>query len=283
MKGAYETSGKIFEQVSKKFQPGLYEQLKAINPGELVVVQGQYDHIETLLDTLKVAYELIAPEAMATHNGGRVLFVNCKDYRAGVPVKALQGFVRDGGRLVTTDWALGLVAKTFPQRLHKTAQTVDDVVEVQCADDIGARFLGLNYAQCHPKWWLETSSHIYRADASVQPLIVSEEMRAKYGQPFVAVGFNEGEGEVFHFISHLELQRTHLRTKEDEAGLGVFLKKMQVEPTSEMEEATVAELEAAYSTLNTLAYLSLPNPILTAPMKSVIAGKAEGLKSQRLL
>ena len=51
---AYQTTGKIFEQVSMRTQPALYEQLKSIEPGEIAVVQGTYDHIEKLMDTLKI-------------------------------------------------------------------------------------------------------------------------------------------------------------------------------------------------------------------------------------
>jgi len=218
-----------------------------------------------------VPFELIQPEAVNTHNGGRVMFVNCRAYDAGAPVKGVRQFVEEGGRLVTTDWALGLVAKAFPKRVNKVKETVDDVVEIQCTTDIARRFVGMNYAQCHPQWWLETSSHVFDIGQGVIPLITSSEMEQKYGKPYVAVGFPEGQGEVFHFISHLELQRTRLKTKEHKGDLAAFLEKMKVEKTDEMEEATVAELEAAFSTLNTLANLCVPVPILNTEMKSISA------------
>ena len=268
---AYASSGKIFEQVSMRQAPEMYAQLRAVEPGEIVVVQGTYDHIEKLLDTIKVPFELIQPEAVNTHNGGRVMFVNCRAYDAGAPVKGVRQFVEEGGRLVTTDWALGLVAKAFPKRVNKVKETVDDVVEIQCTTDIARRFVGMNYAQCHPQWWLEGSSHVFDIGQGVIPLITSSEMEQKYGKPYVAVGFPEGQGEVFHFISHLELQRTRLKTKEHKGDLAAFLEKMKVEKTDEMEEATVAELEAAFSTLNTLANLCVPVPILNTEMKSISA------------
>ncbi|MBI4141185.1 hypothetical protein HY485_05090 [Candidatus Woesearchaeota archaeon] len=276
MKKAYETSGKIFEQVSQKYAPGLHEQLKSIEPREIVVVQGTYDHIETLLDTLKVPYELITPAEIEKHNGGRVLFVNCAQYESGVPAKALKEFVNDGGRLVTTDWALSVITKTFPGRLHKTKTTSDDVVEVQAHTDLARRLVGLNYAQCHPKWWLENSSHVYSIDNGVTPIITSDEMKEKYGSPNIAVGFSEGKGEAIHFISHLELQRTHLRTNSDTEGLEAFVKKMKVSKTADMDDANVAELEAAFSTLNTLAYLCIRTPVLPQEMKSITSAVNKG-------
>lgn len=280
---AYKTSGKIFEQVTKRTSPALAEQLARIEAGEIVVVHGVHDHVETLLDTIKIPYHMISPGEVDTYNGGRVLFVNCRGYNeSGVPVEAVQEFVSGGGRLVTTDWALAFAAKCFPNRLFRTATTGDDVVEIQAPTDLARRFLGLNYAQCHPKWWLEGSSHVYKIGQGVTELITSAEMKAKYGQPYIAVGFPEGAGEVFHFISHLELQRTHLRTKADAGTLDEFLAKMQVGRSDEMEDASIAELEAAYSTLNTVAQLCSRLPLLGGSGNSQLFSPSTGAKSTRL-
>ena len=271
MDNAYKTSGKIFQQVSMLYQPGLLNQLKTIQPGEILVVQGTYDHIEKLLDTIKVPYEMITPEEMGKHNGGRVMFVNCRGYESvsKTTKSGIEEFVKEGGRLITTDWSVGLVQKVFPGKLKHTKSTSDDVIEIQCNTDIARRFIGMNYAQCSPQWWLEGSSYIYSIGEGVTPLITSEEMKNKYGEPYVAVGFVEGRGEVIHFISHLELQRTRLRNKSDEGSLDDFLKKMKISKTADMDDAKVAELEAAYSTLNTVAYLCLKAPVIGGSMKSV--------------
>lgn len=291
MKSAYVTSGKVFEQVSRLHNPGLLDQIRDGNPKDIVVVQGTYDHVERLLDTIKVPYTQIDSNQIASYNGGRVMLVNCCSRYGAVESSAskklkdsVSAFVNGGGRLVTTDWAIGLVEKTFPGKVEKKAKTTDDVVEVQAHTDIARRFLGLNYAQCHPKWWLEGSSDIYTIGQGVVPIITSDEMKEKYGQPYVAVGFAEGKGEVFHFISHMELQRTKLATKEDKGSLDDFLKKMKVSKTADMEDAKVAELEAAFSSLNTLAHLCSPVPIVNSNMKSTYVGSSVGAaKSKKLV
>ncbi len=283
---AYSTSGKIFEQVSKKVNPALFEGLKAIEPGEIVVVRGAHDHIELLLDVLKVPYSFIDSSELPTHNGGRVLLVNCQSYSSVPGKENVADFVRDGGRLVTTDWALSFVTKVFPKKLELITKTDNDVVEIQCNNDIARRLVGLNYAQCHPKWWLEGSSDIFDIKEGVTPIITSREMEEKYGKPYVAVGFKEGKGEVIHFISHLELQRTHLKTKEDEKGLDEFLKNMKATKTSDMDDLKVAELESAYSTLNTLAYLCLRTPVLETSLNSIMTTSPSvksGSKSKKLV
>ena len=281
---AYGTTGKIFEQVSVRNSPGLVQQLKALEPGEIVVVSGTYDHVETLLDTIKIPYTMITPSEIKTNNGGRVLLVNCATYTSA-PNATIEAFVNEGGRLVTTDWAIGLVSKVFPKKLTQVGKTTDDVVEIQCGTDIARRLIGLNYAQCHPKWWLEGSSDVYDLGQGVTPIITSEELQEKYGKPYIAAGFTHGKGEVIHFISHLELQRTRLSTKQDKEGLDAFLKKMQASKTADMEDATVAELEAAYSTLNTVAYLCAKTPLLDTGMKSVmpLSKTVAAEKSKRLV
>ena len=288
LKKAYETSGKIFEQVSKIYQPGILEKIRAIELGEIVVVQGVHDHIEKLLDTIKIPYEMINNEDIVSHNGGRVMFVNCMPYDSSISKSkkdAVYQFVSEGGRLVTTDWALGLVSKVFPDKYRKIGETSDDVVEIQSPTSLARKFIGLNYAQCHPKWWLEGSSHLYDIKDGVTPIITSNEMKDKYGTQYIASGFIEGKGEAIHFISHLELQRTRLKDKGDSKGLDTFLEKMKISKTDDMDDAKVAELEAAYSTLNTLAYLCLPTSLLSGDMKSVmtLAEAYSGKKSKTLI
>ncbi|MDO8685417.1 MAG: hypothetical protein Q7J78_01960, partial [Clostridiales bacterium] len=124
MKGAYATSGQIFKQVTMRTQPNLMGQLEGIEKGELVVVRGQHDHVEKLLDTLHLPYTMIEPDQIPSHQGGRVMIVNCARY-APAPKKeeALRMFVEEGGRLVTTDWAVELVSRAFPGTLKKTQST----------------------------------------------------------------------------------------------------------------------------------------------------------------
>ena len=186
MKSAYDTSGKVFEQVSRLHNPGLLERIREGNPKDIVVVKGTYDHVENLLDTIKIPYTKIDPSQIASYNGGRVMLVNCRSYgnvgndfadesqsMSKKLKESVKGFVAEGGRLVTTDWALGLVQKTFPGKVKYKSSTNDDVVEVQAHTDVGRRFLGLNYAQCHPKWWLEGSSYLFDVGQGVVPILTS--------------------------------------------------------------------------------------------------------------
>jgi hypothetical protein len=281
MEEAYKTSMIIFDQVSKRITPTLYEQLRSIEKGEIVVIPGAHDHIEKVLDTMQVPYEMKSADEIENLNGQRVVFANCTTYHHQKHGKMAREYVNGGGRLITTDWALSLMTMAFPGMLRKTAHTEDVVVEIQCPTDIARNWIGMNYAQCSPQWWLESSSYVYsiKKDAGIIPIITSEEMKQKYGQPYVTVGFKHGEGEAFHFISHLELQRT----KGNASGtLDDFLEKVGAEKTDDMDDDTLANLEAAYSALSTLANLCIPTPILDTSGKSIMFAKSVGAKSKPL-
>ena len=52
--------------------------------------------------------------------------------------------------------------------------------------DLAQTFIGLNYAQAHPQWWLEGSSHLYdiKDKEGVVPLITSDELKENHGTEF---------------------------------------------------------------------------------------------------
>ena len=284
--GAYQTSGEIWEQASKLYKPSMLEEIRGIETGEIVVVAGVHDHVERLLDTLKIPYDTIASDNIPTHNGGRVFFANCKRYSTSNKMQeATRELVSSGGRLVTTDWALDLVSQSFPGKYTKTGSSPDAVVEIDCITPISRELIGMNSAQCRPQWWLEASSDIYSIGKGVTPIITSREMESRFGQAYVMSGFQHGEGEAIHFISHLELQRTRQKGKSAQGSLDDFLAKMQIERTDDMDDMGIAELEAAYSTLNTVAYLCLRGPVLERSSNSVMATTHVGsvAKSTRLV
>ena len=58
---------------------------------------------------------------------------------------------------------------------------------------------------------------------------------------------------------------------------------MKATKTADMDEASVAELETAYSTLNTLAHLCARMPLLSTDMKSIMTKTTAAEKSKRLI
>ena len=146
MKSAYKSSGAIFEQVSKMHSPGCTNNSRQGNLGDH---RGQRNLGPHRAADGHTEGELSANRARRDGEQkdlGRVALVNCRTYGNGKSVDAARKFVSGGGRLVTTDWALSLVTHAFPDRLAKTStETSDDVVEVQCASNVGSKLLGPHY------------------------------------------------------------------------------------------------------------------------------------------
>jgi len=106
-----------------------------------------------------------------------------------------------------------------------------------------------------PRWRLEGSSHpIEILDRSrVHVLITSRELGSRYGEPAVAVLFRWGDGEVFHMISHYDLQRTELRSdRQRAAASGYFAEKGMAAPDG-LGDLSVGDVESAATSSRLLA------------------------------
>lgn len=243
---------------------GKEQELKDIREGDhkIVVVSGQYDSIESILSTLGAPYTLISE--MEANNGDNSLegadavFVNCcgghLDHNG---LSKIKEYVNNGGKLITTDWAVkNVIEKVFPGTIRYTGRnTSDDVVVIQPQGDLGKRLIGLDYEGAEPKWWLENSSYIIDIEnkAIVAPIIMSEELKEKYGSPYVAVVFPYGKGAVMHFVSHLKAQRTEARNKRDLGNAQDFSRMTKtVVYKSVPQDVTVSGLETGYSSLKTV-------------------------------
>ena len=106
-----------------------------------------------------------------------------------------------------------------------------------------------------PQWWLEASSYPVRIlDAGrVEVLIDSRELGLRYGESAVAVLFHEGEGEVFHMISHYYLQRTELRNARHSMAAVAYAAEKGVAAVPEMDDLMLGEVESAATSTRWLA------------------------------
>jgi hypothetical protein len=208
--------------------------LETVEASDIVVVRGQYDHVESVLDALALAHTVIDPAALeaATLAPHQLLVVNCPGNVPPGAIGRIRRFVEAGGSLFTTDWALRhVVEPAFPGVLaYNERPTADDVVRVErCGTD--NQFLrGVIDEHDDPQWWLEGSSYPIRIldPERVQVLITSKELATKYGEAPVAVLFDHGRGEVFHMISHYYLQRTELRTARHQAPAASYFEEKAV-------------------------------------------------------
>lgn len=218
------TAKAIFDAALKKYQPALLEKLQGLRKKDLVVVHGGMDHIGQVLDAMALPHELVQPDHIQGYafHPEQTVFIECPgkgiDQRG---LKNIETFVHHGGKLITTDWAVkNVLEKAFPDMIaHNSRTTGDNVVKIDLDDAVAKHFVGLQpLNNAEPKWWLEHGSYPVDVKSSdVASLLQSKELAEKYGSPYIAVAFRSGDGMVYHFVSHLYLQRSELRTARDKA------------------------------------------------------------------
>ena len=268
MGAAYGAAGKAFRARLRDRAPEDERHLRETRSSEIVVVRGHYDHIERVLGATGVPHLVVAPEQVERLDWSelQVLMISCPGHLPPEALSRVAAWVRGGGYLVTTDWALKhVVEPAFPGTIrHNGAQTSDCVVRVElqgAADD--PLLAGFLEDGREPLWWLEGSSYPVEVldPARVRVLIRSREVGAQWGAEPVVVTFEEGRGTVLHMLSHLYLQRSDVRGARDaqpaaeslmEPAMGLS-PAMASEVGSELLGVNAASLKSAFSTAGLMA------------------------------
>jgi hypothetical protein len=255
---SYRAGGRIAREQMRRQAPDDEAALRAVTGSDVVVVRGQYDRVESVLDVLDLPHTVVGPDRVGDLRlrPHQLLVVNCPGHIGRRGVETVRRFVRAGGSLFTTDWALRhVVEPAFPGTIgHNGIHTHDDVVRIAVTDRRNPFLAGVMEEGDDPHWWLESSSYPIRVDhPSVEILIESAELARKYGEAPVAVLFRHGEGEVFHMISHYYLQRTELRTSRHRAPASMYAADRGVADAPDLDDLTVGEVEAATSSARMVA------------------------------
>lgn len=197
----------------KNEAPGDAALLAAVKDRDVVVVSGSYDHIESVLKTAKIRHTLIRPSAVAAADlrASQIVMVDCPGTIPRAGVRRLERFVRAGGLLYTTDWALKHVVEVgFPGTIaHNGASTGDEVVPVvldERRDDLMSSVL--LRANTKPQWWLEGGSYPVRVldPKRVTVLAHSDVMQKRYGAGPIVVRVRWHDGQIIHVVSHFYRQ-----------------------------------------------------------------------------
>jgi hypothetical protein len=254
---AYAAAAKGYRERATRTNPREKQRLDQIVHGETLVVQGCYDQIEYVLDALSTPYERMPASQVCFGSlyDAKTLFVNCPGDLDEEGIDAVRQFVKRGGTLVSTDWALPrVVQRAFPGVIeHNGLSTRDDVVRVEVAE-AGAGLLGdLVDADDTPCWWLEGASHPIRIldEKRAEVLVRSDEMAEKYKDDSIVVRFREEDGVVYHMVSHIFLQRTDLRSKRQRTSPIDYLKKKGATVSADdlKSDQYLGEVEAAFASV----------------------------------
>ncbi len=229
---AFRAAGMAFRERLRRASPEDDAELKRIEPAEVVVVRGEYDRIASVLGATSVAHLAVHPHQLARCDWDRmqVLMIDCPGRLPAAALERIGPWVRGGGYLVTTDWALKHVLEpVFPGRVrHNGRATGDSVVRIQGEPAASGDPLlaGILEPGREPLWWIEEASYpIEVLDAArVRVLASSREVEERWGSGAIAVTFDEGAGTVLHLLSHLYLQRSEVRTERDAQPAALFLR-----------------------------------------------------------
>lgn len=249
---AYDDSVKLVKQKMKKDNTARYNALSLVKKGDIFVVKGCYDNIEKILDASNIPYYT----SQDNLNKCEIVFVNCSSEYKGMKGKELKAFVKKGGYLVSTDWALGsVIQKYFGKIGYKGKNTTNDVVDIDAPDKENF-YVGNAFPKgIKPAWWLEGASHcidIKKPD-DVKVLLRSEELKQKYGSDVVGVTFRHGRGRVFHFISHFKLQQSKeyvnadMKTSDSFAKNVLDLNDQEINASGINKNRNYAAVETAYT------------------------------------
>jgi hypothetical protein len=266
MRRAYRVSGRALLEELKARRPDDARVLEGVRPAEVVAIRGSYDRCEQVLEATRVPFVAVDAAESPGIDWARlqVLLVSCPGHLPREALGHIGPWVRGGGYLLTTDWALKhVVEPLFPGTVrHNGRQTTDCVVRVESAaaadDPLLAGFLE---AERDPLWWLEGASYPIEVldPARVRVLVRSREVAQAWGADPVVVTFEEGLGTVVHLMSHLYLQRSDVREARDARPAAEYLASTPLSPdtaaslAAEAGDLRASELRSAGSKSRLLA------------------------------
>ncbi|MCA9668105.1 MAG: hypothetical protein KC503_21050 [Myxococcales bacterium] len=284
MRRANRFAARILRQRMQRRRPNDLRLLREAAAADVIVVRGSYDRVQDVLRAVKVKHVVVPPRLLPRLPlfSTQTLMINCPGRLGAAGVRKVRHFVRTGGHLVTTDWALTVVARAFPGTITRGGRnTKNDVVKVKFLDYKNALLKHARAAKVAPRWWLETGSYPIRvlAPRKVKVLITSNEMKRKYGAAPIAVSFRFHDGKVLHMTSHFYLQQAKLRGRRERAKGSAFAKaaglsSAQVARLKKqgLEKVRAGALNAAYAmqqvTANVLVDKARANKRLLSKFKA---------------
>ncbi len=184
---------------------GVYEDL------DLLVFQSRGDHIEKLLEKLKIDHRTTrgneVPETGVSPLG--IYVANCTGECAPEDLEQVQWVVHVGGYLFSSCWALtfhsSLVRPGFTRQLTTRTQVLDLVTAEPCRESpyLAGVFDGIS----RPKYVLEGAHLIDVLDHErVEVLIDSPECATRWGGGNLAAWWTVGHGLILDSVNHFDLQ-----------------------------------------------------------------------------
>ncbi|MBK9384620.1 MAG: HEAT repeat domain-containing protein [Planctomycetes bacterium] len=184
----------------------LYENL------DVVVLESRGDHMELLLERLKIAHRRTRASAVplcGLHQEA-LFFSNCTGELEAGDIEPLAWFVRVGGMLFGSCWALEeTIARIHPGvvRRFATREQVMDDVRATAVEPESPYLRGVFPAGTTPIYHLEGAYLIEVLDPErAEVLIDSPDAAERHGCGNLAAWFRSGHGVILDSVNHFDLQ-----------------------------------------------------------------------------
>ncbi len=202
------------EAVSRGLGDGI-ERLGGLSRDQIVVVEGEYDKMELVLDLYRIPHTAVK-RAEVLQNAfprAKVLCFNCsrkpEDENRDRYAERVRDFVARGGWIVTSDWAVDpYVTHTwrgFVQTVDTKKRQPDTTIAVHPTHADSPLLRGVFAAREHARWWIEETSTLVQVDPrKVDVLVTSDDMLQRFGAAVVALEFHPAKrsGKVLHLVGH---------------------------------------------------------------------------------
>jgi len=213
-RGAHAEEQQRAKAIAAKGNERGIRRLKLLPQDRILVVEGEFDEMETILRLYEIPHTVIRREHLTMHGVKRaqVLCLNCgrtpTPLQKGVLVNKVKKFVKDGGWLISSDWALSpYLTEAFPDYVREITprrRQLDTTVEVRPRAANSPLIEGVFARRMRTRWWLEEASKFVDPRAGkVNVLISSPDMKRRYGSGVVAIEFRPSrKGRVVHLLGH---------------------------------------------------------------------------------
>ncbi|MGB0930955.1 MAG: hypothetical protein ACPGVB_09275 [Chitinophagales bacterium] len=265
MENAYRIAALSVKQRFAEHQPEYLEVLKQIRKGQVVVFSGDYDQAEKVLEVLGIPAE-VNPDKSGLMNAN-IAFVNCSGKYSGVLLNNIEAFVRKGGWLVSSDWALDKILETKFEGMVRWNKNTTGTEIISIEPTMDSLWSDIVVLGADPQWRLWGSHPIEVIDhEKVKIEAASHDLLAKYDAPVVAVRFDWEAGHVFHAIGHFWAKNSHTPTVRHTGPSRDFLKagmKLSVDGIArvasrakfDLDEVNFANVQSAATATELVAQL----------------------------
>jgi len=204
--------GRARDAVQRDLGEGIRQAKRRLGPTDIVVVEGNFDKIEKVLDAYDWPYKLIDLDDLQMRGAAtaKLLFINCRSApgaeTARKVVPMVKEYVQRGCWVVTSDWsACPYLTEGFPDRVtaidRGTLSQRDTTISVHpdCSDSL---LTGVFPLRGDSLWWLEERSQMLHISRDVDLLVSSDDLQERFGTNVVMFRFKYGRGRVLHLLGH---------------------------------------------------------------------------------